>query len=400
MASATAILIPSALYPVLPALPEDISRGLTKLLTLQHIAINVDNIAGLLKHSPGPGCFESLPHIPLPRCPVPDLAIPRALILPLIERTIELCHESRSGETRSLENNQAAIDMVEGVEKMMAELRAYAGDDLAALEYNLLRSFKMTVLDPAPNGAVVPPATGSEASQGTGSSFSSHRLPMVPAEQTKPQVLATPPSSTEEAASPLLTMETTMPEVNIVIKDPKFISKLLGMKKSQLSKLLEQDLQSQGLAADIHQCSFRAKWGVVSVQFSNTADTHAVIERWKPCMFGEGALVENKRERLPWSKEAELLSEIQMNARVLKIVIQDRPFAKSQLATIHNKELTQIINRDLKDQGITVPIERCKKSDGCAHVRLWAVKLEDVQVLSRWKPNLQRLFGDGAELRT
>ncbi|KAL8921650.1 MAG: hypothetical protein Q9172_003898 [Xanthocarpia lactea] len=360
-------------------------HSLEEFLNYQHISNNVDNVAILLKHSAGPSCTEQLPHIPRADRPPPDLAMPRGAILPLIDNTIELCQTWRIQSHP--DTSQEAKRCINDIQSALHDLRDFAGDDLAALELSLLRSLEHNdsrgIEIPGPNNN-----RSSPSAEGIGS----------PKAATPPSPPGTPSRQVRKVT------KTTTPEVNVSIPDTNFrLSKLRGMDKIELKALLEQDLQSQGITARIQDCSFRGTWTFVYIRFFDVQETHTVRERWTPVNLGENAFIKTTLNAgippfMSPKKEARLVEKAQAKTRQVTIVISDPKFAKSRLAAINNDELKLRIQGDLKNQGMDITLDRCKRSPSCNNVRVWTEKVEDVQVLLKWEPGLE-LFGTGVWIR-
>ena len=280
---------PLALDRILTAMPPDLSGE--KLRIYHCIAFNVDNIAQLLQHSPGPGCpfLTAERHIPEPGCPSPDVPLPRAVILPLIEQTLDLSRTWRA-------QHVGAIEILNDIEASMTSLREYAGDNLVALELSLLKAAEQNAI--APPRSMTPDA---DVKHNVECSVSHDPMPSPPG--TLPEIAP----QGELIRKRLSTI--TSPDISISI--PR-TSTSRGMNKRKLKQLLEKDIIDQGIHAPIQRCSFRGKSTHVFVRFSTVEDAAEVRLSWKPTLFGDGAFIKKTRSLhrplLP-SSEAEAEAE-------------------------------------------------------------------------------------------
>ncbi|KAL8680837.1 MAG: hypothetical protein Q9186_003015 [Xanthomendoza sp. 1 TL-2023] len=326
----------------------------TELDTCHHIAVNIGNISQLLKHSSGPQCLDTQAQIPRPSCPTPDVPIPRAAIIPLIDQTIELCHIWRV--------NPQVSEIADAVEESMTELRAHAGDNLAALELEVLKALRRPALVAEPDEATVsldgnpddrfyelsakqaglplsrykrklergqinfgadgkPVAIRKRDVQKARKAAEFGRSITSPAMAIDPGVntpdLIEPLNSMPPATAELVEMEPprapvmpqisstqmeliqeskatmTSPGINISIPDRKFrLSVLRGMQNDDLKALLEHDLCRRGISVPIEYCGFRSGWSFIYLHFFGLDDAATVKVIWKPKLLGLGAFIE------------------------------------------------------------------------------------------------------------
>ncbi|KAL8820214.1 MAG: hypothetical protein Q9223_001506, partial [Gallowayella weberi] len=232
-----------SLQNFLSSLPTPLHR--TELDTCHHIAINIGNISQLLKHSPSPQCPNNQAHIPRPTCPTPDVPIPRAAIIPLIDQTIALCQAWRV--------NPQATELADNVEERMSELRAYAGDNLVALELKVLKALERPTIAAEQNGDLVS-LEGNSDDRFYELSAKQAGLPvsryMQKLERGKISFGADgkPVAMTKKA----IKKAGKARKVTIVLSNPPFAkSQLAKLKGNELKKRIEADLKEQGIAASI-----------------------------------------------------------------------------------------------------------------------------------------------------
>ncbi|KAL8658098.1 MAG: hypothetical protein Q9226_001276 [Calogaya cf. arnoldii] len=380
---------------ILAAVPPDLSPQ--KLRSYHHIAFNVANIAHFLQHSPGPNCSLLERHVPASNCPPPDVPVTRAAILPLIEYTIELC---RVWHAQNLE----VIEMIHTIEATMKQLCKYAGDNLVALELFLLKATEQHISVPQPNS----PSDGA-TQQSARRSTSHHSMPSPP---DTPQMTPEQEERIQKCMS-----KTKTPDLNIYIFSPGFRHDTLrGMGKHQLKQLVQQDMLGQGINIPVRDCMFRGQWEYVYVRFLTLEDTAKVRALFTPRKFGKGAYIKTtKMADLPPflqpQTEAKLVAEglekkerrdnerAEKRVREVTVIAPDQSFAKSRLKKLNSHALKELVEADLRDQGINVSIERCKKSPGCTRIYVLAASIKDVPILLKWKPNLKKYLGRGVTVQ-
>ncbi|KAL8662485.1 MAG: hypothetical protein Q9168_008246 [Polycauliona sp. 1 TL-2023] len=358
--SATSSPAPYTLSGILAAVPRNLPWE--QLQSYYHIAYNVDNIAQLLKHSPDPGCPYGTTerHLPGVKCPTPDVPVARAAILPIIEQTVELCRVWCA-------QNPEETDMIGEIKVVLGTICDYAGDDMVALELNLLKSMKQ------PGSG--PPST-------TPSDDSSHQSD----EEDMPQM------TTEQQKRYTGWMDTiSTPEINIRICCPRYrLHTLRGLKRSELQRLVEGDLRSQGIKAPIQTCRFRGKWTVVYIRFANLEDAAIARVLWQPSRLGKGAFIMKTTNNIgvpPFlSSRAEAKgvakkrSYCQEYYQEFFLVFNDENL-KSRLANITDSQLKSLFEGYAKALGIPVSILECEKILALRSIRLRTTPSEDFEMM-------------------
>ena len=372
---------PLTLDRILTAMPPDLSGE--KLRTYHRIAFNIDNIAQLLQHSPGPGCpsLTGERHIPGAGCPSPDVPLPRAAILPLIEQTLDLSRTWRA-------QHAGAIEILNDIEASMTSLREYAGDNMVALELSLLKAAEQ-------NAIARPLSMTPDADAKHNFEYSVSHDPMPSPPGTLPEI-APQGELTWKRLSTI-----TSPDISISI--PR-TSTSRGMNKRKLKQLLEKDMMDQGIHALIQRCSYRGKSTHVFVRFSTVEDAAKVRLSWKPTLFGDGAFIKKtrslRRPLLP-SSEAEVEAGGKSQAspptkpkpRHVTVILPENANANARLKKINEFKLKALIESDLKDQGINVLLDKCRKSHASTRIHVSTTTAEDAPLLWAWKPNLPKYFG-------
>lgn len=287
--------------------------------------------------------------------------------------------------------------MIDEIEESMTKLCEYAGDNMVALELSLLKATEQYVIARSSDKA-----QDAEANHGLQSSASHHSMPSPP---------STPPVTTaqEELIQKRLSRMWT-PDINISIPSTSFRnSTLRGIEKSELKQRLEEDMLTQGINAPIQDSPFRGRWAFVYVRFFELEDAAMVRVLWKPSLFGNGAFIKMTRSAgIPpflspteeakgaTTKLSKAVGASKKKTREVTVVIPNNQAAKSRLAKIDGPKLKTLIEDDLKDQGIEVSIEKCKKSPACTTIRVWSTTVEELPLLLGWKPNLPQYLGKGS----
>lgn len=176
------------------------------------------------------------------------------------------------------------------------------------------------------------------------------------------------------------------------------------MNKRKLKQLLEKDMMDQGIHAPIQRCSYRGKSTHVFVRFSTVEDAAKVRLSWKPTLFGDGAFIKKtrslRRPLLP-SSEAEVEAGGKSQAspptkpkpRHVTVILPENANANARLKKINEFKLKALIESDLKDQGINVLLDKCRKSHASTRIHVSTTTAEDAPLLWAWKPNLPKYFG-------
>ncbi|KAL8888832.1 MAG: hypothetical protein Q9205_006438 [Flavoplaca limonia] len=181
------------------------------------------------------------------------------------------------------------------------------------------------------------------------------------------------------------------------------------MDKDQLKQRLEEDMLAQGINAPIHNCSFQGKLAFVYVRFSEPESAAMVQLLWKPSLFGDGASIKSSIDPgTPlFMSSAELANPATQKSskadiataqktREVTLMIPNNSTAKSRLSKMDGVTLMALIEPYLKDQGIRISIEKCKRSARSKRIRLWTTTVEELPQLLEWKPNLPNYLGKGS----
>ncbi|KAL8662484.1 MAG: hypothetical protein Q9168_008245, partial [Polycauliona sp. 1 TL-2023] len=200
-------------------------------------------------------------------------------------------------------------------------------------------------------------------------------------------------------------------QMRVYSEDPAHTA-LRGMSMDELRHRLVEDFQNQGIRVPLQSCWVDS--GCHHVFLLTSSKYNAAILKdptfWKPRLFGNNAHVvelDTRTDDPDWEakpsstqdryKIQQAKEKAKRNARIFWIDITDRIFAKEHFSAMDNTQLAALIRQDMATQYIDIPFERCKKSSGCSHIRVWASHTNDVKPLvQQWKPTL---FGTGAFLR-
>ncbi|KAL8992795.1 MAG: hypothetical protein Q9169_006833 [Polycauliona sp. 2 TL-2023] len=328
-----------------------------------------------------------------------------------------------------------ANDMINEVAVILETIRDFAGDNMVALELNLL---KATAHFPSITSTSEPPDTEVNQTLESASSHQSTPSPSPPdtdvnkslepasSHHSMPSPPNTPPVTTaqEELIQRRLSRMKT-PDINIKIPDGDFRnSTLVGMHKSELKQRLEEDMLDRGIHAPIQDCAFRGKWIFIFVRCFDLEITAKVRVLWKPSMFGHNAFLKTTinaglppflnpadeakfvRKRIhkippsaPSFKSREA-REARQAAREIFINMTDQRCVDRFSNLKKGKLKRKLVHEDLKAQGLHISIAGCKmvrsKKSACLRIRT-ATPEEAIQL--KQAPNwIPKIFGEGARL--
>ncbi|KAL8778227.1 MAG: hypothetical protein Q9213_007506 [Squamulea squamosa] len=215
----------------------------------------------------------------------------------------------------------------------------------------------------------------------------------------------------------------------IMVTDRTFAKGVLvGMNKSQLKSMVEQDIQAQNIKLRIESCKKSRACNHIRVWTVSTKDVYTLSDNWKPTLFGKGAYVRWQKPRntgvlAPPVSQEELhceavesstdLSEVpiltsretrtatrkaRQICREVFIEMPDRLHAKFQLAGMKSRQVKALAREDLKVQGIAVRVAGSKilQLGPTARIRIRTKSPEEAVYLKqpgRWTP---KFFGEGA----